>query len=112
MTRGGRMEKWALRNAFVGMLPDAILWRQKEQFSDGVGYGWIDALKAHAESQVSDAQMAMAAERFAINPPVGKEAFYYRVLFERHYPGDACARLVPGGPSIACSTPTAFRWSQ
>ena len=109
---GGRIEKHILREAGRGLLPDSILWRQKEQFSDGVGYGWIDSLKAHAESQVSDAQMAMAAQRFPINPPASKEAFFYRVLFDRHYPGDQAARLVPGGPSIACSTPTAFRWSQ
>ncbi|HKE46999.1 MAG TPA: asparagine synthase B [Rhodanobacteraceae bacterium] len=108
----GRIEKHILREAGRGLLPDAILWRQKEQFSDGVGYGWIDSLKAHAERQVSDAQMAMAAQRFPVNPPQSKEALFYRVLFERHYPGDQCARLVPGGPSIACSTPTAFRWSQ
>jgi asparagine synthase (glutamine-hydrolysing) len=109
---GGRIEKHILRQAGRGLLPDAILWRQKEQFSDGVGYGWIDSLKAWAESQVSDAQMAMAPQRFAVNPPASKEAFFYRTLFERHFPGDQCARLVPGGPSIACSTPTAFRWSQ
>jgi asparagine synthase (glutamine-hydrolysing) len=108
----GRIEKNILREAGRGLLPGPILWRQKEQFSDGVGYGWIDALKAHAEKEISDAQMAMAAQRFPINPPSSKEAFFYRVLFERHYPGDQCARLVPGGPSIACSTPTAFRWSQ
>ncbi len=109
---GGRIEKHILREAGRGLLPDPILWRQKEQFSDGVGYGWIDSLKSHAERHVSDAQLAMAAQRFPINPPASKEAFFYRVLFERHYPGDQCARLVPGGPSIACSTPTAFRWSQ
>jgi asparagine synthase (glutamine-hydrolysing) len=108
----GRIEKHILREAGRGLLPDSILWRQKEQFSDGVGYNWIDSLKAHAESQVSDAQMAMAAQRFAINPPASKEALFYRVLFERHFPGDQAARLVPGGPSIACSTPTAYRWSQ
>ncbi|MDN5925136.1 MAG: asparagine synthase B, partial [Xanthomonadales bacterium] len=108
----GRIEKNILREAGRGLLPDSILWRQKEQFSDGVGYGWIDSLKAHAEAQVSDTQMAQAAQRFPYNPPSSKEAYYYRVLFDRHYPGDAAARLVPGGPSIACSTPTAFRWSQ
>jgi len=108
----GRIEKHILREAGRGLLPDSILWRQKEQFSDGVGYNWIDSLKAHAESQVSDAQMAMAAQRFPINPPASKEAFFYRVLFDRHFPGDQAARLVPGGPSIACSTPTAYRWSQ
>jgi asparagine synthase (glutamine-hydrolysing) len=109
---GGRIEKHILREAGRGLLPDEILWRQKEQFSDGVGYGWIDSLKAHVERHVSNAQLAMAAQRFPINPPASKEAFFYRVLFERHFPGDQCARLVPGGPSIACSTPTAFRWSQ
>ena len=108
----GRIEKHILREAGRGLLPDSILWRQKEQFSDGVGYNWIDSLKAHAEAQVSDAQMAMAAQRFPINPPSSKEAFFYRVLFEKHFPGDQAARLVPGGPSIACSTPTAYRWSQ
>jgi len=108
----GRMEKAILREAGRGLLQDAILWRQKEQFSDGVGYGWIDALKAHAEASISDAQMAMAARRYAVNTPASKEAYLYRSLFERHFPGEAAARLVPGGPSIACSTPTAFRWSQ
>ncbi|HEY0230536.1 MAG TPA: asparagine synthase B [Dokdonella sp.] len=108
----GRIEKHILREAGRGLLPDSILWRQKEQFSDGVGYNWIDSLKAHAEGQVSDAQMAMAAQRFPLNPPSSKEAFFYRVLFEKHFPGDQAARLVPGGPSIACSTPTAYRWSQ
>ncbi|KGI76737.1 asparagine synthase B [Oleiagrimonas soli] len=108
----GRIEKHILREAGRGLLPDSILWRQKEQFSDGVGYGWIDALKDYAAAQVSDAQMLLAPQRFAVNPPETKEAYYYRVLFEQHYPGDVAARTVPGGPSIACSTPTAYRWSQ
>lgn len=108
----GRIEKHVLREAGQGLLPESILWRQKEQFSDGVGYGWIDALKDYAAAQVSDAQMALASQRFAINPPQSKEAYLYRVLFEQHYPGDAAARTVPGGPSIACSTPTAYRWSK
>ena len=108
----GRIEKAILREAGRGLLPDAILWRQKEQFSDGVGYGWIDALKVHAEAGVSDAQMAMAARRYPVNTPASKEAYLYRSIFERHFAGEAAARLVPGGPSIACSTPTAFRWSQ
>ena len=108
----GRIEKHILREAGQGLLPEAILWRQKEQFSDGVGYGWIDALKDHAAAQVSDVQMQRAAQRFPVNPPPNKEAYFYRVLFEQHYPGDAAARTVPGGPSIACSTPTAYRWSQ
>ncbi len=108
----GRMEKAILREAGHDLLPEAILWRQKEQFSDGVGYAWIDALKAHAENVVSDAQMTMAATRFSYNPPSTKEAYLYRNLFTQHYPGEMVARLVPGGPSIACSTPTAFRWSK
>ena len=110
MVREGRMEKWALRNAFTGMLPDAILWRQKEQFSDGVGYGWIDSLKALAEQKVSEADMVGAKERFPINTPVTKEAYFYRGLFDEHFPGELAARCVPEGPSVACSTPTAIRW--
>lgn len=105
-----RMEKAMLREAFEGALPDAILWRQKEQFSDGVGYGWIDGLKALAETRVSDAMLAEAPLRFPVNPPASKEAWWYRDLFERHFPGDACARTVPGGKSIACSSPAAIAW--
>ncbi|WP_182359155.1 asparagine synthase B [Tomitella gaofuii] len=106
----GRMEKHALREAFDGALPDSILWRQKEQFSDGVGYGWIDGLKDHAEKAVSDADFAAAATRFPHSPPQSKEAYLYREIFERHFPGSACARTVPGGESIACSTPEALAW--
>ena len=105
-----RIEKAVLREAFEGYLPESILWRQKEQFSDGVGYGWIDGLKAHAEAIVTDAQLADAASRFPVNPPATKEAYWYRSLFERHFPGDACARTVPGGKSIACSSPAAIEW--
>ncbi len=107
-TRG--IEKAVLREAFAGYLPDAILWRQKEQFSDGVGYGWIDGLKAHAEQHVSDRDFAAAIGRFPINTPQTREAYLYRSLFERAFPGDACARTVPGGKSIACSSPTAIAW--
>ncbi len=107
---GGRIEKHALRSAFEGALPPEILWRQKEQFSDGVGYGWIDSLKAHAAARVSDEQLARAAWRFPHNPPVTKEAYFYRELFERHYPGADAAACVPGGPSVACSTPAALEW--
>lgn len=108
---GGRaIEKHLLRTAFEGTLPDEILWRQKEQFSDGVGYGWIDALKATAEAKVRDAELATAAERFPVNPPLTKEAYVYRVLFAQHFPGDACAATVPGGKSIACSSPAAIAW--
>jgi asparagine synthase (glutamine-hydrolysing) len=108
---GGRpIEKHLLRTAFEGTLPEAILWRQKEQFSDGVGYGWIDALKASAEAKVSDAQLASAAARFPVNPPTTKEGYVYRVLFEQHFPGAVCAATVPGGKSIACSSPAAIAW--
>ena len=108
---GGRpVEKWLLRTAFEGCLPESILWRQKEQFSDGVGYGWIDGLKAHAEAQVSDAEFAGAERRFPINPPQTKEAYFYRRIFETHFPGGAAAATVPGGKSIACSSPAAIAW--
>ncbi len=110
MAGGGRIEKAILREAFEGALPDAILWRQKEQFSDGVGYGWIDGLKAHAERMVSDREFAAAATRFPYNPPATKEAYLYRSLFEKHFPGEACAATVPGGKSIACSSPAALAW--
>jgi len=92
------------------MLPDEILWRQKEQFSDGVGYGWIDGLKAHAERIVGDAELVAAPTRFPVNPPQTKEAYWYRSLFEDAFPGEACARTVPGGKSIACSSPAAIEW--
>ncbi|MDC7805723.1 asparagine synthase B [Luteimonas sp BLCC-B24] len=105
-----RMEKGVLRAAFDGHLPDEILWRQKEQFSDGVGYGWIDGLKAHADGQVSDRELAAAASRFPHNPPQTKEAYYYRSLFERLFPSPAAAATVPGGKSIACSSPAAIAW--
>ncbi|MEO7432426.1 MAG: asparagine synthase B [Dokdonella sp.] len=110
MAGNGRIEKAVLREAFVGALPDSILWRQKEQFSDGVGYGWIDGLKAHAELAVGDREFAAAATRFAHNTPATKEAYFYRRLFEKHFPGEACAATVPGGKSIACSTPAALAW--
>jgi asparagine synthase (glutamine-hydrolysing) len=112
MASGGRMEKAVLREAFEDYLPDSILWRQKEQFSDGVGYGWIDGLKAHAASQVSDRDFARAAARFQINPPQSKEAYVYRCIFEQHFPDSACATTVPGGKSIACSTPAAIAWDE
>ena len=105
-----RMEKGVLRAAFEGYLPDEILWRQKEQFSDGVGYGWIDGLKAHAEAQVSDRVLAAADKRFPVNPPTTKEAYWYRHLFEQFYPSRAAAETVPGGKSIACSSPAAIAW--
>jgi len=108
----GRIEKNVLREAFRGYLPDSILWRQKEQFSDGVGYGWIDGLKAYAAARISDRDLARAAARFPINPPLSKEAYLYRQIFEHHFPDDACARTVPGGKSIACSSPVAIAWDR
>ncbi|WP_434025969.1 asparagine synthase B [[Pseudomonas] boreopolis] len=105
-----RMEKGVLREAFDGYLPESILWRQKEQFSDGVGYGWIDGLKAYAEAHVSDRVLAAADKRFPVNPPQTKEAYYYRSLFEQFYPSPAAAETVPGGKSIACSSPAAIAW--
>ena len=108
--RARRIEKAVLREAFEGYLPKEILWRQKEQFSDGVGYGWIDGLKAHAETHVGDREFATAAGRFPINTPQTKEAYFYRCLFERAFPSDACARTVPGGKSIACSSSAAIAW--
>jgi len=104
------IEKGILREAFEGALPPSILWRQKEQFSDGVGYGWIDGLKAHAEAMVTDREFAAAAARFPFNTPATKEAYFYRSLFETHFPGEACAATVPGGKSIACSSPAALAW--
>lgn len=108
----GKMEKEAIRKAFPGLLPDEILWRQKEQFSDGVGYGWIDGLRDHAEERVTDEAFSRAAQRFPINPPSTKEAFLYRSIYERLYPSAACAALVPGGKSVACSTEKALEWSE
>lgn len=113
---GPRMEKHWLRTAFTDeqepWLPDSILWRQKEQFSDGVGYGWIDALRDHAEARVSDAQMERAAHRFPYATPSTKEGYLYRSLFEDRYPHPSARETVPGGPSIACSTPTAIAWDE
>jgi len=112
MCGGGKMEKHILRQAFDGVLPDEILWRQKEQFSDGVGYSWIDSLKAHAEKEVSDQQMATASFRFPVNTPDSKEAYYYRVIFEEHFPHAGAIACVPGGKSVACSTPEALAWDE
>ena len=110
MVKDGRIEKNILRAAFEGVLPDEILWRQKEQFSDGVGYGWIDGLKAHADKHVSDAELSAAAQRYPHNTPQTKEAYFYRRLFEQVFPDEASARTVPGGKSIACSSPAAIAW--
>jgi asparagine synthase (glutamine-hydrolysing) len=110
MCKDGRMEKHILREAFEDYLPAEVAWRQKEQFSDGVGYSWIDTLREVAEKEVSDTQMENARFRFPINTPVTKEGYYYRSIFQEFFPLDSAARCVPEGPSVACSTPTAIKW--
>ena len=109
---GMMMEKKILRQAFADMLPDEVAWRQKEQFSDGVGYSWIDTLKAVTAAAVTDEQMANAAERFPINTPQNKEEYYYRSIFAEHFPSDSAARSVPSVPSVACSTAEALAWDR
>ena len=110
MCPGQEIEKKILRQAFADLLPEEIAWRQKEQFSDGVGYSWIDTLKAHTAEAVSDEQMAHAAERFPINTPQNKEEYYYRSIFQEHFPSESAARSVPSVPSVACSTAEALAW--
>ena len=110
MCPGQTIEKKIVRKAFADMLPDEVAWRQKEQFSDGVGYSWIDTLKAVTTAVVSDEQMAHAAERFPINPPKNKEEYYYRSIFAEHFPSDSAARSVPSEASVACSTAIALEW--
>ena len=107
-----RMEKWVLRKAFEDLLPESIAWRQKEQFSDGVGYSWIDTLKQVAEDEVTDEMMANAKFRFPINTPMSKEEYRYRTIFESHFPSDSAASCVPSVPSVACSTPVALEWDE
>ena len=110
MCPGQTMEKRIIREAFADMLPAEVAWRQKEQFSDGVGYSWIDTLKDITSKAVSDEQMAHAAERFPINPPKNKEEYYYRSIFAEHFPSDSAARSVPSEASVACSTAIALEW--
>ena len=112
MITKSKMEKHILRKSFEEYLPQEVAWRQKEQFSDGVGYNWIDSLKELVESVVSDADMKSASYRFPINTPMSKEEYYYRGIFEEHFPSVAAARCVPSEPSIACSTATALAWDE
>jgi asparagine synthase (glutamine-hydrolysing) len=112
MARNGKMEKWILRKAFEDYLPESIVWRQKEQFSDGVGYGWIDTLKKIAAEKVTDEMMASAKYRFPINTPMSKEEYHYRSIFTEHFPSDQAASCVPSVPSIACSTAEALAWDR
>ena len=110
MCPGKTMEKKIVREAFADLLPEEVAWRQKEQFSDGVGYSWIDTLKQITSEAVTDEQMAHAAERFPINPPKNKEEYYYRSIFAEHFPSDSAARSVPSEASVACSTAIALEW--
>lgn len=112
MCPGSTIEKKIVREAFSDMLPVSVAWRQKEQFSDGVGYSWIDTLKAMTAAAVSDEDMAHAAERFPINPPRNKEEYYYRSIFEEHFPSKSAAMCVPSVPSVACSTAEALAWDK
>ena len=110
MCPGNTIEKKIVREAFADMLPESVAWRQKEQFSDGVGYSWIDSLKEMTSQAVTDEQMAHAAERFPINPPMNKEEYFYRSIFEEHFPSRSAALSVPSVPSVACSTAEALAW--
>ncbi len=110
MIKNGRMEKWVVRKAFEDYLPEEIAWRQKEQFSDGVGYNWIDTLKEMVNEKVSDNQLLNAESRFPVNPPMSKEEYFYRSIFEEHFPSNTAALTVPYAKSVACSTPQALLW--
>jgi asparagine synthase (glutamine-hydrolysing) len=112
MAGKGKMEKWILRKAFEDYLPESVVWRQKEQFSDGVGYGWIDTLRSLAEKEITDDQLENAKYRFPINPPLNKEEYMYRAIFSEHFPSDSAALCVPSVPSVACSTPDALAWDE
>ncbi|WP_303821604.1 asparagine synthase B [Apibacter mensalis] len=112
MCGNGKIEKHILREAFEDYLPEEVAWRQKEQFSDGVGYSWIDTLKETADKKVSDKQMERASERFPINPPMSKEEYWFRSIFEEHFPSQAAAQTVPSVPSVACSSAVALEWDE
>lgn len=112
MCPGKTIEKKIVREAFADMLPEDVAWRQKEQFSDGVGYSWIDTLKAVTAQAITDEQMTHAAERFPINTPMNKEEYYYRSIFEEYFPSESAARSVPSVPSVACSTAEALAWDE
>jgi asparagine synthase (glutamine-hydrolysing) len=110
MAGNGKIEKWILRKAFEKYMPESVTWRQKEQFSDGVGYNWIDTLKELTSRSVTDEQMAKVAETYPVNPPMNKEEYYYRTIFTEHFPSESAALCVPSVPSVACSTPIALEW--
>ena len=112
MITSKRMEKWVLRKAFESYLPKSVVWRQKEQFSDGVGYSWIDTLKKTVEKNISEKMIKNAYFRFPTQTPRNKEEFYYREIFDEHFPSDGAALSVPSVPSVACSTPVALEWDE
>lgn len=112
LIKNGRIEKWIVRKAFEDYLPKEVAWRQKEQFSDGVGYSWIDSLKEMTNERISDDELTNAKFRFPINPPRSKEEYFYRTIFESHFPSDSAAACVPSVPSVACSTPEALAWDE
>ena len=112
MAGNGKIEKHILRQAFEDYLPHEVAWRQKEQFSDGVGYNWIDTLKAIANETITDEQMASVKFRFPINPPLSKEEYVYRSIYSELFPSDSAAQCVPSVPSVACSTPIALEWDE
>ena len=112
MCPGSDIEKRIVREAFADLLPESVAWRQKEQFSDGVCYSWIDTLKKITSERVSDEQMAHAAERFPINPPLNKEEYYYRSIYEEWFPSESAARAVNQEASVACSTAKALEWDE
>lgn len=112
MAKDGKMEKWVLRKAFEDYLPESVAWRQKEQFSDGVGYSWIDTLKELVSERVSDVEINAAAIKFPLNTPQNKEEYYYRSIFAEHFPSETAASTVPSVPSVACSTPEALAWDE
>jgi asparagine synthase (glutamine-hydrolysing) len=110
MAGNGKIEKWILRKTFEDYLPESIAWRQKEQFSDGVGYSWIDTLKAIAAEEITDEQLKSAGTRFPIHPPMSKEEYRYRAIFSELFPSNSAALCVPSVKSVACSTPEALAW--
>ena len=112
MASNGRIEKWALRKAFEDYLPAEVAWRQKEQFSDGVGYNWIDTLRKIASQEITDEQLKNSSYRFPVNPPLSKEEYLYRSIFAEHFPSDSAAACVPSVPSVACSTAEALAWDK
>jgi asparagine synthase (glutamine-hydrolysing) len=112
MAKNGKMEKWILRKAFENYLPESIVWRQKEQFSDGVGYNWIDTLKDITSREVTDDMLSLAKFRFPVNTPRSKEEYYYRSIFSEHFPSETAASCVPSVPSVACSTAEALAWDE